>query len=827
MLPVAYKEVVITRRLSRSGQSDYLLNKANVRLRDIQDLLRGTGLGSDAGVVIEAKMIDLLLSDRAEERRALFEEAAGIGLYRDRKQSTERRLDETAVDLQRVEDLIAEVQTQLRSLARQRGKAERHTKLLEEKFAVQLTLAHRHLDRIEDQLGTFGARRQELSTALPAAREALVQAEHRREETARTRAAVEAERTEIVRRLGAVRVELGKLDGDLALAAERLANAAQRRGRATDERATMEERIHQAARERETAAAERAATLAEHDRIQRELTGRSATEQAVRDRLTAQRTAVRQLEEDLQRHVQTLRSLEGERAALDRDLVAVREQEAQAQARHAGLAAELAVAESRRRDAAENAERQAQAAREAAQAAEQARHDVSEARRREALERSTRRQAEESLAQVSARRQALEELERDRVGLAPGAAALLAVRSRFGDAILGPLSDFISTSQRDADLAERLLGEWVHAVLVRDRAAVSAIQAWHAEAQPGAVVVLPIHPAPPGATGRSIGHGLQVAEPAVGWVHALVAGSEVLDPAGRVLQRPNGAILLTGSTPSGPLRRRADLESLGNEVTEAKRKLGAADDLLAATVRHLAELDTALEHATTAAEEARDAERTAAAAREDVTRVVGNLSRELGESERQAGSLRERLARGERRLAEIDGTFTEGELGRVKQEESLSTGRERLNALEGEQEAAREERVHWQVLEAQVAARSQATTDRLARAEQMGTEAEGQAGALAVELAQLATDAEGVEGQRAQWIELRAERRVGVMELEAAAADIEASAATAERELSVAEAALSTGRALVDSMTEEHHRIEVEATDLTARRRAIAERIES
>ena len=150
-LPIAYREVVVTRRLSRSGQSDYLLNGSPVRLRDIQDILRGTGLGSDAGVVIEAKMIDLLLSDRAEERRSLFEEAAGIGLYRDRKHSTERRLEETAVDLQRVQDLVAEVQSQIRSLARQRGKAERHVKLSEEKFAVQLTLARRRLDRLTEE----------------------------------------------------------------------------------------------------------------------------------------------------------------------------------------------------------------------------------------------------------------------------------------------------------------------------------------------------------------------------------------------------------------------------------------------------------------------------------------------------------------------------------------------------------------------------------------------------------------------------------------------------------------------------------------------------
>ena len=103
-LPVAFKEVVVTRRLSRSGESEYLLNGAACRLRDIHDMLRGTGLGADTGVVIEAKMIDALLSDRPDDRRELFEEAAGVGLYRDRRRSTERRLEETALDLNRLDD---------------------------------------------------------------------------------------------------------------------------------------------------------------------------------------------------------------------------------------------------------------------------------------------------------------------------------------------------------------------------------------------------------------------------------------------------------------------------------------------------------------------------------------------------------------------------------------------------------------------------------------------------------------------------------------------------------------------------------------------------
>src|SRR5215204_7756668 len=135
-LPVPLREVVITRRLSRSGDSDYFLNRAPCRLRDIQDLLRGTGLGAGTGVVIESKMIDALLSDRPDDRRELFEEAAGVGLYRDRRRTTERRLEETAVDLGRLDDLISEVQTQVRSLSRQRKRAERYSELMARRFVV-------------------------------------------------------------------------------------------------------------------------------------------------------------------------------------------------------------------------------------------------------------------------------------------------------------------------------------------------------------------------------------------------------------------------------------------------------------------------------------------------------------------------------------------------------------------------------------------------------------------------------------------------------------------------------------------------------------------
>src|SRR5439155_1317824 len=164
-------------------------------------------------------------------------------------------------------------------------------------------------------------------------REARVQARH----------TAEAQRTEAERRLADAKLEVGRLEGDLALAAERLRNAAQRRATAGQRRGLEEARVVQAGQ------------------------GRSA-----------------------------------------------------------------ATAECR----------------------------VAELKEQETHDRAAQRQAEEAVAQVTARRDALAELERERVGLAPAAQALLKDKAQFGDAVLGPLSDFVRTSRRDAQLAEQLLGEW-------------------------------------------------------------------------------------------------------------------------------------------------------------------------------------------------------------------------------------------------------------------------------------------------------------------------------------------------------------------------------
>ena len=128
-LPVEFAEVVLTRRLFRSGESDYLLNKIPCRLLDITNLLMDTGLGQGAYAVMEQGMVDEIISDKTENRRRILEEAAGITKYKVRRRSTRNRLDATQADLQRIEDIITEVKRQVDSLSRQVGRARRYREL--------------------------------------------------------------------------------------------------------------------------------------------------------------------------------------------------------------------------------------------------------------------------------------------------------------------------------------------------------------------------------------------------------------------------------------------------------------------------------------------------------------------------------------------------------------------------------------------------------------------------------------------------------------------------------------------------------------------------
>jgi chromosome segregation protein len=826
ILPVSYAEVEITRRLSRSGLSEYLLNQTPVRLRDIQDLLRGTGLGSDAGVVIEAQMIDRLLSDRAEERRSLFEEAAGIGLYRDRKESTERQLLRTTEDLQRLDDVIGEVQREVRSLARQRGRAERHGKLTAERFAIVMTLTRHELARFDAAAGELAGTRERVATELPAARETLARREQAREAAAQTRHAAEGRRTDLERRLAAARLDVERLEGDLRVATERIESASRQRERARAERLQASERGERLEREREAAAAERAAAAAARASVQGELDLRTQSEEEARARLTAVRLEVRALEEEVQAAAERLRGLAGERAAAERDLSDLREQLDQAERARAARRAERDQAEGRRREAEALATRRSEEVRTAETALERTRHGLGAAREREEVLRAERRAADDALAALTAREDALERLERDREGLAPAARRLLAARDALPDgAVLGPLSDYLHASQREAGLVERLFGDWLHAVLVRADA-VGAIQAWHATESPGPLVLLPDS----GPVGAAANGELPVTAdgPAAAWARALLGGHEILDDAGRAIRRPNGAVALAGDTAgTGLLARRADLEAIRADVTRYRRDVERLEREQAEAADAQAAAATAQDEAVRRLDAVRGAAREAQNAADDARRVLQRLEHETVELDAAATRLGERVTQRADRLAAVARETVEVERAHAQEAESLAARRAVLQELEAQQDAARERRVHWQVEEAQVSARAAAAGEREARAAAELEAIRAELARLEAELGDADDDGAGLAEQRQQWTDALAERRVTVQELDGAARAADADVAAAEAAVAAAEREVTAAREALAAVSERGHRAEVEHAELGGRRRALIERAEA
>lgn len=173
ILPPEYSQVTITRRYHRSGDSEYMINYVACRLKDIQDLFLDTGIGSDSYAIIELKKVDEILNDKENARRSLFEKAAGVSKYKNRKKQALSRLDGVDKDLDRVNDLLAEIEKNLNSLERQAKQAERFFRLKEQYKKASILYASTRIKRerdafllLNDKLETETAKKEEIQREL-------------------------------------------------------------------------------------------------------------------------------------------------------------------------------------------------------------------------------------------------------------------------------------------------------------------------------------------------------------------------------------------------------------------------------------------------------------------------------------------------------------------------------------------------------------------------------------------------------------------------------------------------------------------------------------
>lgn len=158
LLPTEYTHVTITRRYYRTGESEYQINGVTCRLKDITNLFMDTGINSNSYAIIELKMIDELLNDKNNSRRDLFEEAAGISKFKTRKKETLRKLEDTDADLDRVKDLLFEIEKNLKSLEKQAKQAAQYFNIKKDYRLASINLAKKSIEKYAQELVAANAK---------------------------------------------------------------------------------------------------------------------------------------------------------------------------------------------------------------------------------------------------------------------------------------------------------------------------------------------------------------------------------------------------------------------------------------------------------------------------------------------------------------------------------------------------------------------------------------------------------------------------------------------------------------------------------------------
>ncbi len=320
-MQLAKGEIVVTRRLFRTGESEYLLNGKLCRLRDIQDIFMGTGLGPESYAIIEQGRIGQILSSKPHDRRAIIEEAAGITKFKTKKRLAEARLEQSRLNLSRINDIFEEVTRQMNSLKRQAAKAERYARLRDEmRDKLRIVLASKFAQMVNEEQTLHGAL-EAVSEEILSRAESVTTRETEHTERTQRGYAIESEITQNTQSINALALETERAVGRRNTNEERCAELEIRSATAVAELERAQSNLLSLTQELQTnrqfaesAAAEVAASLSD---IERQQEARRSSVMEVMSSVSQVRNQISQAEENMT-------SLDRESQRLEREIASAR-----------------------------------------------------------------------------------------------------------------------------------------------------------------------------------------------------------------------------------------------------------------------------------------------------------------------------------------------------------------------------------------------------------------------------------------------------------------------------------------------------------------------
>jgi chromosome segregation protein len=493
ILPLEFSEVTVTRRVYRSGESECFINRVPCRLRDVVELFMDTGLGRDAYSMVSQSEIDAILSVRSEDRRAIFEEAAGITKYRHRKREAVRKLENTRQNLLRVNDIIGELESQLRPLARQAEVARRYQELSERLRELELAWLGVHLRRLgsermrlEGLVAEITVERDRVGEVL----EALREEEAARQESLRE---LEAEGERLREAETRYRESLARGEKELSLARERISAGERRREALAREARELAERITSAQQRAEAAEAERRELLERTAKLKTEMAAKTTEAKSAADAVEAETRALEaeraQVLEVARRQASArnqLTHLERQEASLAEAIARLTVEKEEATAEATRLAEALAAEEARIPALAAAVQEE-----EATIAALE--RQLSEAQQTWKQAAESARAAEQAWRAAAARHTALAEMRDTFQGYEEGVRALLnAAREGTLPGSLSPLMDALHVPAELERAVEAALGPCAQAIVADSTATALAAARLARDRGLGRVALMPL-----------------------------------------------------------------------------------------------------------------------------------------------------------------------------------------------------------------------------------------------------------------------------------------------------------------------------------------------